>query len=97
MAQKIIKIPDNAVTLRIFGSFDKNIRRVQDAFDVRIYNRVREEEEGDSIVIEGEDTAADMAASVIAYLKKVAILNEDIPEQTVDYVIGMISDGQGQV
>lgn len=37
-----------------------------------------------------------MAAAVVDYLKKVAILNEDIPEQTVDYVIGMISDGQGQ-
>lgn len=96
MAQKIVKIPDSEVTLRIFGSYDKNIRRVQDAFDVRIYNRVSEESQGDSIVIEGEETAAEMAAAVVDYLKKVAILNEDIPEQTVDYVIGMISDGQGQ-
>ena len=96
MAQKIVKIPDSEVTLRIFGSYDKNIRRVQDAFDVRIYNRVSEESQGDSIVIEGEETAVEMAAAVVDYLKKVAILNEDIPEQTVDYVIGMISDGQGQ-
>lgn len=46
MAQKIVKIPDSEVTLRIFGSYDKNIRRVQDAFDVRIYNRVSEESRG---------------------------------------------------
>ena len=95
MAQKIIQIPESAVTLRIFGSFDKNIHRVEDAFGVRIYNRAGGEE-GDAVVVEGDAASVELAGAVIRYLSRVATLNEDIPEQTVDYVISMISDGQGE-
>ena len=94
MAQRTVNIQNSEITLRIFGSFDRNIRRIEEAFNVRIYNRGEGREETDTIVIEGNESDTCLAALAIDHLKKVASQNDVIPEQTVDYVISMVSAGK---
>lgn len=94
MSQKTVSIPNNEITLRIFGSFDRNARRIEEAFGVRIYNRSEGEGGSDCIIVEGNEADISLAASALEQLKRVAAMNDTVPEQTVDYVIAMVSDGK---
>ena len=95
MEQTVVKIEQAEMTARLFGSFDINVRMLEKAFDVRIRNRG--DEEGDSVVIVGEDTeGVRMAADAIRYLKDMATYNETLTEQQVGYVIGMVRDGKAE-
>ena len=94
MIQKKINVSGNGITIKIFGSFDRNARIIEDTFGVRIYNRANEDGIGDTILIEGEANGVDRAFTAIKYLVRVAELNDDISDQTVDYVIGMTNDGR---
>ena len=91
-----VSIQSSEMTLRIFGSFDRNIRRIEQAFGVRIYNRGEGDEGADTVVIEGNDGDTLLAQNAIEQLKRVAAMNETVPEQTVDYVISMVSEGKGE-
>ncbi|MBQ4066451.1 MAG: PhoH family protein [Clostridia bacterium] len=94
MAQRTVSIQSSELTNRIFGSFDRNIRRIEEAFGVRIYNRGDSVDGGDSVVIEGSEAGCSLAAQVIGQLSKLAAEGDAIPEQTVDYVISMVGDGK---
>ena len=96
MAQKTVSIPNSEITNRIFGNFDRNMRRIEQAFGVRIYNRGQGEDGADCIVIDGNEAGISLAALAVEQLKRVAAMNENIPEQTVDYVISMVSDGKSE-
>ena len=48
MEQKTVKIDSADITARIFGSFDVNIRMVENAFGVQIYNRSDEDGDADA-------------------------------------------------
>ncbi len=80
------------MTAKIFGSYDKNVRRLEDSFGVRITNRNSDEAFGDVIVIDGEDSACENAYKAMVYMKKIATLNDDVTDQNVEYAIGMVSD-----
>ena len=94
MIQKKINVIKSDVTLKIFGSFDRNARMIEDKFGVRLYNRANEDGIGDAILIEGEPIGVDHAFNAVKYLVRVAELNDDINEQTVDYVLNMTADGR---
>ena len=81
-------------TANIFGSFDANAALIERAFGVSVRNRESETGAGDTIVITGQDErgVAD-AASVIGYLKKMSRFNDNLTEQSVDYVIEMVRGG----
>lgn len=96
MIQKKINVSRNEITLKIFGSFDRNIHKLEKAFSVRIFNREDENGIGDTILIEGESAGAEQAYDAVKYLVRVAELNDDVSEQTVDYVISMTGDGKSQ-
>ena len=53
MAQVTIKTGTSDVTSRIFGSFDVNIRALEDRFGVRIMNRSGSD--GDAVIVSGEN------------------------------------------
>jgi len=93
MEQKTVKIDNSEITARIFGSFDANVRMIENAFSVRIYNR--SDEDGDAVMISGErgDGVA-MAADTVKYLGDMAKYNETLSDQQVGYVIDMIRDGR---
>lgn len=93
MTQKKIKTANAEITARIFGSFDRNARRLEEAFGIHIYNRPDEGGEGDCIVLEGEEAAVARAAEATEYLRRVAALGEEPNDQRVDYVIRMVNDG----
>lgn len=93
MEQVIVRIENTELTARLFGSFDINVRMLEKAFDVRIRNRG--DEEGDAVVIAGENAEGiRMAADAIRSLKDMAAYNETLTEQQVGYVIGMVRDGK---
>ena len=96
MVQKKLNVSRNEITLKIFGSFDRNIRKLENTFSVRIYNRADENGIGDTILIEGEGAGVNQAYDALKYLVRVAELNDDVSEQTVDYVIGMTGDGKSE-
>lgn len=96
MSQKTVSIQNSEMTRKIFGSFDRNVRRIEDALGVRIYNRGQSDDGQDIIAVEGNEGDAVLAARVIEQLKKVAFSMDTIPEQTVDYIISMVCDGKGE-
>lgn len=96
MAQRIIEIQSSEITLRIFGSFDRNVHRIEEAFGVRIYNRQGDAENADSVIIEGSEADCALAAATVEQLRRLAHTNDSIPDQTVDYIISMIADGRGE-
>ncbi len=93
MEQKTVKIDSADITSRIFGSFDVNIRMVENAFGVQIYNR--SDTDGDAVMISGEElTSVNMAADAVKYLGDMARYHEQLSEQQVGYVIDMLRDGR---
>ena len=94
MAEKIVMTNSNEATGAIFGAFDKNVKLVEEAFGVHIFNRNSEEEFGDAIVINGEESSALLAARTLEYLKKIIGTGERVEEGTVEYVIGLVKDGE---
>ena len=93
MAQRIVKVSTSELTLRLFGSFDSNVKEIEGAFGVSIRNR--ETEDGNAIIVDGEGEAIHLAAEVITYLLEVARINESIDGQTLRYAIDMVKTGQG--
>ncbi len=93
---RTVSIQNSEMTLRIFGSFDRNVRRIEQAFGVRIYNRNEGEEGADTVIVEGNEGDTLLAASTLEQLKKVAAMNENVTEQTVEYVIAMVRDGKSE-
>lgn len=93
MEQKTVKIENNEITARVFGSYDINVRMIEKTFDVRIYNR--SDEDGDAVMINGEDAEkVCLAADSIKFLKDMARYNESLNEQQVGYVLDMVRDGR---
>ncbi len=94
MSERIVKTKSSEITSRLFGSFDCNARRIEEAFEVKLRNRQNSDGDGDSIVISGEGDGVRLAAETVEYLRGVAEYNETLSDQTVDYVIGMATDGK---
>ena len=94
MAERKIKTSSSDVTARLFGSFDKNVRRIEEAFGVRISNTQNQSDDGDTILISGDGDAVSMAADALDYLKRIVSFGEEPTDQSVDYVIGMVKEGR---
>ena len=95
MSERIVLTDTVEQTAIIFGSYDENISAVENAFGVNIVNRSTEKSAGDAVVITGEDEQSVRdAAAAVAYLKKMARLNDELGVQSVEYVISMIRDGK---
>ena len=94
MNRKIIRMEHAGATAKIFGSFDSNVRLIENHFSVIIRNR--ESETGDSIVIDGENAAqVDSAAQCIEYLHGLSSKTDVLTDQSVQYAIDMVSAGEG--
>ena len=73
--------------ISVFGSFDENIRRIEDALGVSIVNR------GTELKITGEEEAADKAVRTLEGLITLASRGEQIDEQRVRYLITLVKEG----
>ncbi len=73
--------------IAVFGSFDENIRRIEEAMNVQIVNR------GADLRISGEEEMADKAARTLEGLLSLASRGENIDEQRVRYLITLVNEG----
>ena len=71
----------------VFGSFDENIKRIEEALNVRIINR------GNELKVTGDEESADKAVKTLEGLLTLAAKGEVIDEQRVRYLITLVKEG----
>ena len=54
MAEKIVMTNSDESTSAIFGSFDSNVRKIEEHFNVRVSNRNSNGVDGDAIFVSGD-------------------------------------------
>lgn len=86
----------NEATAALFGTFDANIKIVENAFGVRVSNRNSELDAGDAIIVSGEIADVKCAVRVLEYLKRMIGDGETLSEQSIEYVISAVKDGQDE-
>lgn len=73
--------------IAIFGSFDENIRRIEEALSVSIVNR------GTELKVTGDEEAVDMGVRTLEGLLSLASKGDLIDEQRVRYLITLVREG----
>lgn len=73
--------------IAVFGSFDENIRKIEEALSVSIVNRETE------LKVSGDEEAVDMAVRTLEGLLVLAAKGEMIDEQRVRYLITLVKEG----
>ena len=73
--------------IAVFGSFDENIKRIEEALDVQIINR------GTDMKVSGEEENVDKAVRTLEGLLALAAKGETIDEQRVRYLITLVREG----
>ena len=74
----------------VFGSFDENIRRIEDALSVTIVNR------GTELKVTGDAEMVDQAVRALEGLLTLASKGEQIDEQRVRYLITLVKEGHDE-
>ena len=78
---------DNSNIQNVFGQFDRNIRKVEKAFDVTYVYR------GEELILTGDDKNIDKAMKVLNDIYSIAKKGNTITEQNVDYSISLVREG----
>lgn len=73
--------------IAVFGSFDENIKRIEDALNVRVVNR------GTDLRVSGDEEMVDKAVRTLEGLLALASKGETIDEQRVRYLITLVNEG----
>ena len=73
--------------IAVFGSFDENIKRIEEALQVQVVNR------GTDLRVIGDEEMADKAVRTLEGLLALASRGEVIDEQRVRYLITLVSEG----
>lgn len=87
IVEKIVNADRVEDLIAVFGSFDENIRRIEDALSVHIVNR------GTDLKVSGEEEMTDKAVRTLEGLLSLASKGETIDEQRVRYLITLVSEG----
>ena len=90
MSEKIISFEQPAELQAVLGSCDENLLTIQREYNVVLFCR------GADIQITGEPENCEKAASALKLLGELASKGSHLTEQTVRYVISMVSDGEGE-
>ena len=77
--------------IAVFGSFDENIKRIEEALSVTIVNR------GNELRVKGEAESADKAVRTLNGLLQLAAKGETIDEQRVRYLITLVQEGNDEL
>ena len=96
MSEAIVMTQSNEATASLFGAFDANVKLVEKAFGVRVYNRNDNADTGDAIIVSGESADVKSAVRVLEYLKRMIGDGETLSEQSIEYVISAVKDGQDE-
>ena len=73
--------------IAVFGSFDENIKRIEEALEVRIINR------GTDLKVAGDEENVDKAVRTLEGLLALSAKGETIDEQRVRYLITLVREG----
>jgi len=73
--------------IAVFGSFDENIKRIEEALHVQVVNR------GTDLRVIGDEEMVDKAVRTLEGLLALASKGETIDEQRVRYLITLVSEG----
>lgn len=88
MTERTINAERVEQLIDVFGSFDENIKKIEAEFYVRITNRNTE------LKVSGEDEeAVFMASRALEALLSLAAKGEEIDEQKVRYLMGLVKTG----
>ena len=87
IAEKIVNADRVEDLISVFGSFDENLKRIEEALAVTIVNR------GTDLRITGDEEATDKAARTLEGLLSLAAKGEVIDEQRVRYLITLVKEG----
>ena len=84
---RILNVERMEDLVAVFGSFDENIKRIEEALSVAVVNR------GNELKISGEPENVDKAAKTLEGLLSLASRGEAIDEQRVRYLITLVREG----
>ncbi|MBQ6432089.1 MAG: PhoH family protein [Oscillospiraceae bacterium] len=87
MTERIINAERIEQIINVFGSFDENIKRIEETYHVKITNR------GTELKVTGGEEEVDKGARAIEGLLTLAAKGEAIDEQKVRYLIDLVSTG----
>ena len=85
--ERIVNVDRVEDLISVFGSFDENIRRIEESLDVTITNR------GSELKICGDAEQVDKATRTVEGLLSLAAKGEIIDEQRVRYLIALVKEG----
>ncbi|MCI5976181.1 MAG: PhoH family protein [Candidatus Faecousia sp.] len=87
MIERIVDAQRMEDIISVFGSFDENIKRIEDEFHVSIVNR------GTELKVSGDEEAADRAVRTLEGLLTLSSKGEQIDEQRVRYLMNLVREG----
>ena len=87
MIERVVNAERVEDLIAVFGSFDENIKRIEDALNVSIINR------GTELKVSGDAESADKAARTLEGLLSLAAKGETIDEQRVRYLVTLVQEG----
>ncbi len=87
IVERMINVDRVEDLISIFGSFDENIKRIEDTFAVSIVSRDQE------LKVTGDEEAAFKAARTLEGLLSLAARGETIDEQRVRYIMTLVENG----
>ena len=85
--ERILSVERVEDLIAVFGSFDENIRRIEEALDIKIVNR------GTDLKVSGEEENVDKAIRTLEGLLALSAKGEVIDEQRVRYLITLVREG----
>jgi len=88
MAEKSMSVDRLENIISVFGSFDENLRLIENELDVKIVDRNSE------LNISGSEEDVDCAGRAISGLLTLASKGESIDARSVRYIIGLVKEGQ---
>ena len=88
MVEQLINIDRMEHALALFGSFDENVRLIEQEYGVTVTCR------GTEIKVFGEEEAVSLACRAISGLLSLINKGEAVTEQNVRYVMSMVSEGR---
>ena len=87
ISERIVNAERVEDLIAVFGSFDENIRRIEENLNVTIINR------GTDMKVTGDAEAVDKATRTLEGLLSLAAKGEVIDEQRVRYLITLVKEG----
>ncbi len=90
MTERILNADRVEQLIAVFGSFDENISKIEQAFDVHITTR------GTELKVCGSEENAFKGAKALEALLNLAAKDEEIDEQKVRYLINMVEQGESE-